>query len=366
MPVLCNYYVTYRCNAKCSFCDIWEQPSPLVELEHVENNLDDLKRLGVRFIDFTGGEPLLHPRLDEMLTLAKGRGLITTCTTNTLLYPKRARQLAGKIDLLHFSIDSSVAAEHDASRGVRCFSHLMESIKIALSVGERPDLLFTITNDNYHRLDEIYKTISRPNGLVLIINPLFEYNGLGESLTKEAIKAARQIAREPLTYLNPAFLSLRSAGGNNPQNPVCKAASAVVVISPFNELVLPCYHAGIDRVKLDNDLFRAWHSDLAVWHRKMEGRHAACDGCSINCYFEPSFAVQPGTRYFWQSIPSKASYAWTKFVLQRVESKFGKTRRADLPAQRQDEGAAGSDVAGADSEYVLPVLNESRNHAHIR
>jgi len=62
-PVLCNYYVTYRCNAKCDFCDIWEKPSPLITIEDVESNLLDLRKLGVKVIDFTGGEPLLHPRL---------------------------------------------------------------------------------------------------------------------------------------------------------------------------------------------------------------------------------------------------------------------------------------------------------------
>ena len=34
-PILCNYYVTYRCNAKCGFCDIWERPSPYAQPEVV-------------------------------------------------------------------------------------------------------------------------------------------------------------------------------------------------------------------------------------------------------------------------------------------------------------------------------------------
>ena len=81
-PVLCNYYVTYRCNAKCSFCDIWEKPSPYVTTENALQNLKDLKRLGVNVIDFTGGEPLLHRDLPELLKMAKDLGFITTVTTN--------------------------------------------------------------------------------------------------------------------------------------------------------------------------------------------------------------------------------------------------------------------------------------------
>ncbi len=53
-PILCNYYVTYRCNATCSFCDIWEKPSPYATIETVSQNLQGLKKLGVKVIDFTG------------------------------------------------------------------------------------------------------------------------------------------------------------------------------------------------------------------------------------------------------------------------------------------------------------------------
>jgi hypothetical protein len=68
-----------------------------------------------------------------------------------------------------------------------------------------------------------------------------------------------------------------------------------------------------------------------AWHRAREGRHGACRGCTINCYFEPSFALSPAARYFWESLPSKARYAWTKLVVQRLRSKLRPHRRALLP-----------------------------------
>jgi MoaA/NifB/PqqE/SkfB family radical SAM enzyme len=350
-PVLCNYYVTYRCNAKCGFCDIWEQPSPMISLADAARNLDDLKRLGVRIVDFTGGEPLLHTGLHELLGLAKERGFLTTVTTNGLLYPKRAQQLAGKIDLLHFSIDSSVPAEHDASRGVKCFDKLMESIETALSLGERPDLLFTVTNENVHRLPEIYEKISYPNRLILIANPLFEYHTLGAGLAEEVMRTLEAFAQKPYTYLNPAFLTLRRRGGNDPENPVCKAVSTCVVISPFDELVLPCYHYGLERIPIAGRLYDLWHSDTVAQHKKMEGRHEVCKGCTVNCYFEPSFAASPGTSYFWQSLPSKVQYSWTKFVVQRLRARLG-PHAAVLPDL--EELAAQGD--GASEMMELPVI----------
>ena len=330
-PILCNYYVTYRCNARCGFCDIWEQPSPTITLEDATRNLDDLKRLGVRIVDFTGGEPLLHPRLPDLLAMAKDRGFLTTVTTNGLLYPKQAEKLAGTIDLLHFSIDSARADEHNASRGVRCFGKLMESIEVALSLGERPDLLFTVTNENVHRLEEIYETIARPNRLVLILNPLFAYHTLGSELADRVMTQMAAFAKKPYTYLNPAFLTLRRRGGNDPEVPVCRAVSTCVVISPFNELVLPCYHYGLEKIPIAGDLYRLWRSDVVRQHQAMEGRHAVCRGCTINCYFEPSFGTDPTTPYFWQSLPSKVRYTWTKFVVQRLRTKLGPRRAALLP-----------------------------------
>lgn len=356
-PVLCNYYVTYRCNAACSFCDIWQQPSPLISLEDAARNLDDLRRLGVRIVDFTGGEPLLHPQIGALLTLAKERGFLTTVTSNGLLYPKRAEALRGKIDLLHFSIDSPVPHEHNASRGVACFDKLMESVEVALALGERPDLLFTVTNENVRHLERVYETISRPNGLILILNPLFEYNALGEGLADEVMERMAALAKKPYVYLNPAFLTLRRRGGNDPAAPDCKAVSTSVVISPFDELVLPCYHAGLEKLPIEGRLYDLWHGDRVAWHRRMEGRHDVCAGCTINCYFEPSFAVSPGSRYFWESLPSKARYTWTKFVVQRLSARLG-PKAADLPDFEEPEPAPVSgDGMATDSDLIeLPVL----------
>lgn len=154
-PVLCNYYVTYRCNATCSFCDIWEKPSPYITLENFRENLKDLKKLGVKVIDFTGGEPLLHRELDILLDEAKKAGFITTVTTNCLLYPKYADRLKGKIDIRHFSLDSPDEEEHNQSRGVKYFDKILDSIQIAKKNKERPDILFTVFEQNVDKIERV-------------------------------------------------------------------------------------------------------------------------------------------------------------------------------------------------------------------
>lgn len=312
-PVLCNYYLTYRCNAKCSFCDIWERPSPYINLENAEKNLIDLKRLGVKVIDFTGGEPLLFRQLPELLTIAKELGFITTVTTNGLLYPKLAEKLKGKIDMLHFSLDAADQEAHDKSRGVSCFDHVMRSIEIARELGEKPDIIFTVMKENMAEMNLIYEQISLPNDLVLILNPIFEYNDVeaGNGLSDSDLDYISAFGRKKMVYLNQAFISLRKDGGNQIDDPICKAASSTIVISPENHLILPCYHLGVKTFPIEDQLFDLYKSVEVKKLIALEGKLPACQGCAINCYMQPSFAVEIN-KYWFKALPSTMKYNWMK------------------------------------------------------
>ncbi|RFS15892.1 radical SAM protein [Emticicia sp. C21] len=319
-PVLCNYYVTYRCNATCSFCDIWEKPSPYITLQNFRENLRDLKKLGVKVIDFTGGEPLLHRELDLLLDEAKKAGMITTVTTNCLLYPKYAERLKGKIDMLHFSLDSPDEEEHNVSRGVKCFDKVIESISIAKANGERPDVLFTVFEQNVDKIERVWKEITQPNDLVLILNPVFDYNSVqtGGSLSEQSLKQLQWWGKQKNVYLNEAFISLRQNGGNHVDNPVCKAASTTLVISPENKLVLPCYHLGTKDFTINNNLYELYQSAEVQEIVALEGKLKECEGCVINCYMQPSFAVEIN-KYFWKALPSTLKYnyiksTWKQFI----------------------------------------------------
>ncbi|WP_347159688.1 radical SAM protein [Pontibacter chitinilyticus] len=318
-PVLCNYYVTYRCNARCSFCDIWEKPSPYITPDDVAQNLRDLKRLGVQVIDFTGGEPLLHRQIDVLLEMAHSMGFITTLTTNGLLYPKLATRLKGKVDMLHFSLDSADKAEHDAGRGVACYDLVLESIRVARELGERPDILFTVFKHNLQQLEEVYQQLILPNKLLLILNPAFEYNTVetGGQLTEDELAYLSAFGKRRQVYLNDGFIQLRRDGGNQVAAPVCKAASTTLVISPENELVLPCYHLGTQSFPINGNLHDLYLSQEVAALKQQEGRLPACEGCTINCYMQPSFAVEVN-KYFWKALPSTLKYNFHKGTWKRL------------------------------------------------
>lgn len=278
-----------------------------------------MKRLGVRVVDFTGGEPLLHRQLPDLLALAKKMGFITTVTTNGLLYPKYAEKLRGKIDMLHFSLDSPDEEAHNKSRGVNCFGHVMESIRVALSIGERPDILFTVFEENVEEIARMYQEICLPNKLVLILNPVFDYNQVetGHGLSKKSLEVLKKWAKKPLVYINEAFLTLRMDGGNKVDAPICKAGSSTIVISPDNKLVLPCYHLGLEELTIDNKLYELYKSSKVQQLIQLEGRLPQCEGCVINCYMQPSFAVEMN-KYWWQALPSTLKYNRMKGTWKRL------------------------------------------------
>jgi MoaA/NifB/PqqE/SkfB family radical SAM enzyme len=314
-PLLCNYYITTRCNARCAFCDIYQKKGQHANPVEVYQNLTDLKKIGVRFIDFTGGEPLLHPRLPEFLIKAKQLGFQTTVTTNCILYPRIAEQMKDLVDLLHFSLDSPVPEEHDAIRGVKCFDKVMESLEIAVSLNETPDILFTVTNENIHHLSSM-AAFAQQRCLILLINPVFSYFD-NEAVTQKTLNKILTFTTEPYVYINRGIVRFMKRGGNQTAHPRCRAVTTALVISPDNHLLLPCYHKTVHRIPIQNQLYGIFQSGRLRTFQKKEGRYSFCENCTISCYFDPSFTYGIDD-YFLLSQISKVKYAWDKYVRRSV------------------------------------------------
>ncbi len=312
--ILCNYYITYRCNAKCSYCDFWRKKSYReatdCSIEDVAQNLLQLKRIGIKFIDFTGGEPLLHPDLPEILKLAKQNRFCTSVTTNCLLYPERAEELKGLINLLHFSIDSMDEEVNDRIQGKRSFASVMQSIEVAKSLGEHPDLLFTATPANFKAIEEL-ALFAQNQKLILIVNPVFKYSEQS-LLTDAALNYLDQFRYEKYVYINRGFHRLIRQGGNNQTKPRCRAISSTIVIAPQNDLLLPCFHQAQLAIPIKSNLHQILKSQTYCLVKKQQGTFPFCQGCTINCYFDPSFLYKID-RYFWLSLASKLKYGFDKY-----------------------------------------------------
>ncbi|BCX11157.1 MAG: radical SAM protein [Thermosynechococcus sp.] len=321
-PLVANYYLTYRCNARCHFCDIWAlEPGKEADFSTIQTNLRDLKRLGVKYVDFTGGEPLLRADAPAIYREAKRLGFMTSMTTNTILYPRRAKEIQGVVDFLNFSLDGPDAATHDQSRGVKIFDTLVESVKIALELGEYPVLNHTVTAQNYERIGEVAE-FAQSLGVRVWLNPAFtahEHYNDKKNPTPEIANSIEQTAKKYNNVgYNKAALALIRAGGNRTHNPRCKAVDAVIAISPNDELLLPCYHFAQQGVPINGRLYELYKSSEVVEeYRRSQGRLPVCEGCTVWCYLIPSFFKGLDKYWFLNQVTYAGEFLARKQFLQR-------------------------------------------------
>src|SRR5687768_18550773 len=84
-PVAAHLIVTRRCNLSCTYCNEYDDHSPPVPAEVLIDRIDALARLGTAMITLTGGEPLLHPKITEIVRHVRSRGICAEPLTNAYL-----------------------------------------------------------------------------------------------------------------------------------------------------------------------------------------------------------------------------------------------------------------------------------------
>ena len=107
-PIVAHIVPIRRCNLSCTYCNEYDDFSKPVPAETMLRRIDRLAELGTSVITISGGEPLLHPELDEIIRRIRDRGCIATLITNGyLLTPERIKRLnrAG-LDHLQISVDN--------------------------------------------------------------------------------------------------------------------------------------------------------------------------------------------------------------------------------------------------------------------
>jgi MoaA/NifB/PqqE/SkfB family radical SAM enzyme len=107
-PVMAHIIPIRRCNLACTYCNEYDDVSKPVAVNVMLERLDRLADLGTNIVTFSGGEPLLHPELDQLISHVRSRGIIAGMITNGyLLTAQRVQQLndAG-LDHMQISIDN--------------------------------------------------------------------------------------------------------------------------------------------------------------------------------------------------------------------------------------------------------------------
>lgn len=107
-PIMAHIIPIRRCNLSCTYCNEYDDFSAPVPTDVIVSRINKLADLGTSIITLSGGEPLLHPDLDDIIAAMRRRGVLACMITNGyLLMPDRIQRLnrAG-LDHMQISIDN--------------------------------------------------------------------------------------------------------------------------------------------------------------------------------------------------------------------------------------------------------------------
>ncbi|MBM7540297.1 radical SAM/SPASM domain-containing protein [Amphibacillus cookii] len=100
--------ITSACNLACSFCPPTLRPKQFISPEDFAKRLDQIKPYTDYINLHVKGEPLLHPKLGQLLDISAEKGFYVNITTNGTLITKKKQQLLNKQALrqINFSLHS--------------------------------------------------------------------------------------------------------------------------------------------------------------------------------------------------------------------------------------------------------------------
>lgn len=112
-PLLAQMVITRRCNLSCGYCNEYDSDSPPIPLPLLMAQIDHLVKLKTAAITCTGGEPLLHPGLAEIVNAISRRGIIVTMISNGFRLSRKRIEALNDAGLqgIQISIDNLVADE---------------------------------------------------------------------------------------------------------------------------------------------------------------------------------------------------------------------------------------------------------------
>jgi MoaA/NifB/PqqE/SkfB family radical SAM enzyme len=129
-PLLVQIVPIRRCNIDCGYCNEYDKTSPPVPTAEMRRRIDKLADLGTSVVAFSGGEPMLHPDLDDLIRHIRARGMMAGLITNGyFLVPKRIQALndAG-LDFLQISIDN-VEPDDVSKKSLRLLDKKLEDLR---------------------------------------------------------------------------------------------------------------------------------------------------------------------------------------------------------------------------------------------
>ena len=115
-PVLAHVIPIRRCNLSCTYCNEFDDVSKPVPLDEMLRRIDRLAELGTTIITQSGGEPLLHPELDQIIARVRSHGILAGMITNGYLLTRERIEKLNRAGLEHLQISIDNALPDETSK----------------------------------------------------------------------------------------------------------------------------------------------------------------------------------------------------------------------------------------------------------
>ncbi|HVW17330.1 MAG TPA: adenosyl-hopene transferase HpnH [Solirubrobacteraceae bacterium] len=302
-PVLLELEPLFQCNLKCEGCGKIQHPDHLLRQRMpVEQAIGAVEECGAPMVSIAGGEPLIHPEIDEIVRqLVKRRKFVYLCT-NALLMERKLDQFepspyfawAVHIDGLRERHDESVARA-----GV--FDKAVSAIRAAKARGFRVTTNSTFfSNDTPDAIRAVLDFLNDELEVdQMMLSPAYAYEKapdqehfLGVRQTRELFREAFADGRRKRWRLNhsPMFLDFLEGKVDLRCTPW-----GIPSYSLFG-WQRPCYLMADGYAKTYQELL-----DTTDWDAYGRGNDPRCDNCMAHCGYEPT-AVMASTRSLRQAV----------------------------------------------------------------
>lgn len=254
-------HITGNCNLRCRHCymDAHRNDMPFSDIRRVVEQFEalvvHLEQVGnckIRsHIHFTGGEPLLHPQIDQILGFflkKKDRFWYGIMSNGTILKPKTLLLLK-RLPLKAFqvSLDGDEAA-HDHIRGAGNYRKVLRALDVLHLFRIPTRVSFTANKDNFHLFPHIAQVCRRHHVRSLWSDRYIPFDADSElqPLSKDDMKAYAAIlqkekenpenSRRKLAVQNYRALQFLCSGENIYY---CKAGQTMITVDEYGN-IMPC------------------------------------------------------------------------------------------------------------------------------
>jgi hopanoid biosynthesis associated radical SAM protein HpnH len=283
----------FACNLKCAGCGKIQQPHTLLKQRMpVEQAVAAIEESGAPMVSIAGGEPLMHPQIDEIVRQLLARKKIVFLCTNALLLPKHLHKFKPHRNFAWMVHIDGLRERHDASVAKEGgFDAAVDAIRQAKAAGFR-----VMTNTTFFDLDtpqDVIGVLDYLNDDIGVdnmqISPGYAYekapdqdHWLAVEETRELFRKAFGDGRRRKWRLNHSPLFLDFLEGKRDFECTPWGIPSYSLLGWQR----PCYLLADGYAKTYRELI-----ETTEWDKFGRGRDPRCAQCMAHCGYEPTAVI---------------------------------------------------------------------------